>query len=511
MSKRSYNRKRLILFLLAATFFVAVLATASIFFATGISNGYPFLVYIYVFLLPLSGGLTLSTLQMYLRRNQMLNTLRSENSYQLGLDNYFYNYTMFSERVKSLRRHHKNEKGYIIAFTSTNIIGVTQLSQSTRELNGYISDYIRNELSESKTINKNSYAYCYYRNVFIIYSFMNLEDTHALIELVRKGIYSIVDTHELRVFVQPHFGVAEVSNTISLIVGVDNAMYARNMDERNFEELTFYKDDSRIEATTDDIVELSEALQNGEFVVYYQPKFNLKKKKFVGGEALVRWNSKKYGLLSPIKFLKKMEQGGLIHELDTYVLKQVIKDLEGVKRSGRELLPVSVNFSLYEFYSTAFLKELTEIIDRSAIAPELIEIEITETTTQANTFMATSILNRLRSKGYRILMDDFGSGFSNIAQLNSLPFDAIKIDKSLIDGVNSDSKTKDIVKFLIALCKTNDLEVIAEGVDSKEKITILEKMNCDVIQGYYYAEPMPLNEYLDFLNNNQFEKRGGEQ
>ena len=455
---------------------MAVLVTASIFFATGISIKYPFLVYIYVFLLPLSGGLTLSTLQIYLRRNQMLNTLRSENSYQLGLDNYFYNYTMFSERVKTLRRHHKNEKGYIIAFTSTNIIGVTQLSQSTRELNGYISDYIRNELSESKTINKNSYAYCYYRK-----------------------------------FVQPHFGVAEVSNTISLIVGVDNAMYARNMDERNFEELTFYKDDSRIEATTDDIVELSEALQNGEFVVYYQPKFNLKKKKFVGSEALVRWNSKKYGLLSPIKFLKKMEQGGLIHELDTYVLKQVIKDLEGVKRSGREPLPVSVNFSLYEFYSTAFLKELTEIIDRSAIAPELIEIEITETTTQANTFMATSILNRLRSKGYRILMDDFGSGFSNIAQLNSLPFDAIKIDKSLIDGVNSDSKTKDIVKFLIALCKTNGLEVIAEGVDSKEKITILEKMNCDVIQGYYYAEPMPLNEYLDFLNNNQFEKRGGEQ
>jgi EAL domain-containing protein (putative c-di-GMP-specific phosphodiesterase class I) len=338
---------------------------------------------------------------------------------------------------------------------------------------------------------------------------MDLNKTRDLIELIRKAIYEIVKEKDLKVFVQPHFGVAEVLPTTDLIVGVDNAIFARDVDERNFEELTFYKDDFRVDASRDEIEEIREALKNNEFIVYYQPKFNLSKKKFVGFEALIRWNSPRYGLLTPARFIEKAELGGLIHELDVFVLKQVIKDLENLKAKNGPLLPVSVNFSLYEFYSSTFLKELTELIDRSTLNPNLIEIEITETTTQANTFMATSILNRLRDHGCKILMDDFGSGFSNLLQLNSLPFDAVKIDKCLIDGIATDEKAKEIVKLVIALCKTNNLAVIAEGVDSEEKVAILHKIGCDVIQGFYYSEPLPLQKALEFLEDNPFTKKGG--
>lgn len=506
--KRKFIHKEFIYFIVSAVFFAAVIATAAIFFATGISNQFPFLVYIYVLLLPISGALSLLTLQLFISRNKMLNTLRVENEYQLGVDSYFYNYTIFAERVAFLRKRNHRDKEYVIAFSAVDMNNITQLNRSTRELNGRISTFIRDELSVNEIFKKSHYAYCYYRNVFIIYSFENLEETNHLIEYVRDNIYRIVKENELKIFVQPHFGVAEVTSETSIIVAVDKAITARNLDEKTFEEVTFFKDSFQKEATKSEVDELQEALDNNEFVVYYQPKFNLKKKKFVGSEALVRWNSSKYGLLSPAKFIEKIESGGLIHDLDVFVLKQVIKDLESIKRSAKKPLPVSVNFSLYEFYSSTFLQELTHLVDSSSIPPELIQIEITETTTQANTFMATSILNRLRDRGYKIFMDDFGSGFSNIIQLNTLPFDSIKIDKKLIDGIVSDNKNRDIVKFLIALCKTNNLEIVAEGVDSLEKVKILEKIGCDVIQGYYYAEPMPLDDYLKFLEDNPFEKKG---
>lgn len=507
--KRKINYKSTALLIVAIITFVIVFGSAVALYILGFLSSLFFLNYIYFVLLPVAGGFLLFAILHYIRERKMFETLLIENQYQLGIGNYFYNYQLFSQRVKQLKKKHKLDKSYIIAFTASNILNSGKLSSYQRQLNGYIASFIGYKIFISKTVTQDDISFCFHRNVFVLYSFMDLNKTRDLIELIRKAIYEIVKEKDLKVFVQPHFGVAEVLPTTDLIVGVDNAIFARDVDERNFEELTFYKDDFRVDASRDEIEEIREALKNNEFIVYYQPKFNLSKKKFVGFEALIRWNSPRYGLLTPARFIEKAELGGLIHELDVFVLKQVIKDLENLKAKNGPLLPVSVNFSLYEFYSSAFLKELTELIDRSTLNPNLIEIEITETTTQANTFMATSILNRLRDHGCKILMDDFGSGFSNLIQLNSLPFDAVKIDKCLIDGIATDEKTKEIVKLIITLCKINNLAVIAEGVDSKEKVDVLHKIGCDVIQGFYYSEPLPLQKALEFLEDNPFTKKGG--
>ena len=508
--KKSFNAKQLAVLIVSIAVLLLILGGAVLTYFLGIISEFPFLLIAFLVLLPIAGAFTLFSIQNYARRKSMIESLIQENRYQLGVGSLFYNYTMFSEKVKKLRRLHKSDKGYVIAFTVNNIINNSRITSYERELNGRIANYMGRIVYGSKLFSFNDVTYCFYRNVFVIYSFMDLEQTNKLIELVRKAIYDIVAEYELKVFVQPHFGVAEVKADTDLIVAVDNAIFARDYDERNFEELTYYKDDFRAEASRDEIEEIREGLRHNEFVVYYQPKFSLSKKKFVGYEALIRWNSSRYGLLTPARFIDKAEIGGLIHELDMFVLKQVIKDLESLKERHVDILPVSVNFSLYEFYSSTFLKELTELIDRSALKPELIEIEITETTTQANTFMATSILNRLRDHGCKILMDDFGSGFSNLLQLNTLPFDAVKIDKILIDGIANDAKTKEIVKLIIALCKTNGLGVIAEGVDSKEKVDILHRIGCDIIQGFYYSEPLPLLEALEFYQDNPFtSKKGG--
>lgn len=509
MKRRKINYKSTALLVWAIIVFVIVFGSAVALYILGFLSSLFFLNYIYFVLLPVAGGFLLFAILHHIRERKMLETLLVENQYQLGIGNYFYNYQLFSQRVKQLKKKHKLDKSYIIAFTASNILNSGKLSSYQRQLNGYIASFIGYKIFVSKMVTQDDISFCFHRNVFVLYSFMDLNKTRDLIELIRKAIYEIVKEKDLKVFVQPHFGVAEVLPTTDLIVGVDNAIFARDVDERNFEELTFYKDDFRVDASRDEIEEIREALKNNEFIVYYQPKFDLSKKKFVGFEALIRWNSPRYGLLTPARFIEKAELGGLIHELDVFVLKQVIKDLENLKAKNGPLLPVSVNFSLYEFYSSTFLKELTELIDRSTLNPNLIEIEITETTTQANTFMATSILNRLRDHGCKILMDDFGSGFSNLLQLNSLPFDAVKIDKCLIDGIATDEKTKEIVKLIIALCKTNNLAVIAEGVDSEEKVAVLHKIGCDVIQGFYYSEPLPLQKALEFLEDNPFTKKGG--
>ena len=175
------------------------------------------------------------------------------------------------------------------------------------------------------------------------------------------------------------------------------------------------------------------------------------------------------------------------------------------------MLPVSVNFSLYEFYSPTFLDTIVSIREEYNVPSNLIEIEITEATSQANSFLSISIIKKLKERGIRVLMDDFGVGFSNLANLKKIPFDAIKIDKSFIDDIVDDVKAREIVKFLINLCKTNELEVIAEGVDNREQLEILKKIRCDTIQGFYYSQPLTKKDYEMFLVQNTFEKKEGAQ
>ena len=148
-----------------------------------------------------------------------------------------------------------------------------------------------------------------------------------------------------------------------------------------------------------------------------------------------------------------------------------------------------------------------DLLDKYQINPSYIEIEITEATSQANTFMSVNIIKKLREAGIRVLMDDFGVGFSNIGNLRKIPFDAIKIDKSFIDDIATDLKSRAIVKFLIELCLANDLEVIAEGVDDKDQVEILKKLKCNTIQGFYYSKPLPQKEYEKFLLSNPFERK----
>ncbi len=451
-------------------------------------------------------------LSLYINSQSLVKTLQSENEYGLGVKSTFYNLYAFQRQLKMIinLRQKGQHNEHIIAFTFSSSI-VSQNVNRNHEiytLNSHIAAYL-DDLYLHANMKKRDLISAFSRGTFLIAVFRQNEQViRELCELISKEIYAFAEANCRHIWVQPFFGVAVVSNAEQITHQIDNAILARDYSERNFETITYYQPSFRKSVAQSDIEELTQALEKKEFVVFYQPKFDLNNKRFISSEALIRWNSKKYGLLAPTKFINKAEDVGLIHDIDVYVLRQVCEDLNDMIRRGRRVLPVSVNFSLYEFYSENFLDAIISILEEFKIPTNLIEIEITEATSQANQFLSISIIKKLKDRGIRVLMDDFGIGFSNVGNLKKIPFDVVKIDKSFIDDIVTNTKSREIVKFLIGLCKVNDMEVVAEGVDSKEQVEILKKAHCDTIQGFFYSQALSKKDFEKFLLDNPFEKKG---
>ena len=505
------NKRNTFLVLLASAIFLADVIVLIVFTATHFFEGKALLEAALIGVLVLSAGLLATALFLFLNQFVLLKTLQVENAYVLGQKSIFNNIYIFQKKVITASSLRRRQKKHIIAFTISNLVVSQNFNRNMEifSLNGHIVNYL-NDLYKVVGARQNDFIFAYSRGIFLIYAFRQNEvSLKKIVETISAEIYDFASKECPHIWVQPFFGVAVVDKEETVAQQIEDATIARDYSERNFESLTFYQANFRRGVTSNDIEELETALKNNEFVVYYQPKYNLDSKRFVSTEALIRWNSAKYGLLTPTKFLGKAETAGLIHEIDTFVLKRVCEDLNDLRRRGKRLLPVSVNFSLYEFYSANFLDTIVSILDEYKIPTSLIEIEITEATSQANSFLSISIIKKLKERGIRVLMDDFGVGFSNVGNLRKIPFDAIKIDKSFIDDIVDDVKSREIVRFLINLCKVNEMEVIAEGVDNKDQLEILKKNKCDTIQGFFYSEPLSKVEYEKFLMNNPFEKKEG--
>ena len=463
-------------------------------------------------LLPIAFGiLFVFSLVHFISQESLLKTIQNENQNNLGRKSTFNNLYAFQKKVERATRFRRKQSRHVIAFSLSNIV-VSQNVNRNEEIfgvNGFIVDYLTDNLAKELNLNPRDIISAFNRGAFLIYAFRQNEQSINLIcETLSKAIYEYAGENCRHVSVQPFFGIDVVSDDeVTLVEHIENALIARDYSERNFEGVTFYQANFRKTVTSSDVDELHEALEKNEFIVYYQPKYDLLNKRFISSEALIRWKSEKYGLLSPAKFLGKAEAMGLTHEIDTFVLRKVCEDLNDLRRRGKRLLPVSVNFSLYEFYSASFLDMIVAIMEEYNIPSDLIEIEITEATSQANQFLSISIIKKLKERGMRVLMDDFGVGFSNVGNLKKIPFDAVKIDKSFIDDIATDTKAREIVKFLIGLCKINGMEVIAEGVDNKDQVEILKKNKCDTIQGFYYSKALSKQDFEKFLADNPFEKK----
>ncbi len=441
-----------------------------------------------------------------------INRLTLENSYTLGQSVIFYNFETFKiEASRVLRKRINRRKHmYLVAFTTANASTTANAfhNDMITSLNYHTSQFLSSLNADRKGVfSSKSSVYGFNRGVFLV--LLTLKDQAQIpefVNIITTNVFKIVEEKRLRVLVQPFFGVKEVFREDNIVSSIEDTMIARSVSESNFETFTFFNESFKNVSTNQDVAEIEDALNNNEFVVYYQPKYSLREKRFISAEALARWDSPKYGLLGPSAFINKAENAGLMSALDNYIFEKSLADLSDALKRGRRVMPVSVNFSLYEFYSYHFIDNVVALLEKYHVPASLIEIEITETTSQANQFLSVSMIKKLKDMGIRVLMDDFGVGYSGIENLRNIPFDAIKIDKSFTDLILTDNKTRSIVKLLADLGHLNDIEVIIEGVDSKEQVDLLKRIKVDTIQGFYYSMPLSSKDYEMFLKTNAFEK-----
>lgn len=243
------------------------------------------------------------------------------------------------------------------------------------------------------------------------------------------------------------------------------------------------------------------ALENKEFVVFYQPKLDIATEKVIGAEALVRWYKDGKSLISPGEFIPVYEKDGLIVKLDEYVFSQVCSMQKRRMETGGELLPISVNLSRSSALHEDVAARYIDIIKEKGIPFSCVPIELTESAAIYNDRVKMTT-EQLTDAGFILHIDDFGAGYSSLISLNQFPFSTLKIDKSLIDDV-CQSKGKTLVEQVITLSKLLDMKVVAEGVETKEQLDIIKDLHCDAVQGFYYAKPMPEDEFIEYVKDIQ--------
>ncbi len=242
--------------------------------------------------------------------------------------------------------------------------------------------------------------------------------------------------------------------------------------------------------------DFEDAIKNREFQIYYQPKHELENKAITGAEALVRWVKADGACISPGEFIPVYEMDGLIVKLDEYVFRSVCTFQKKCMDAGRQLLPISINLSRASINHEHVAARYIQIIKDYDIPFEVVPIELTESATVGLDHIQDEI-SQLVQAGFRLHVDDFGSGYSSLNILNQLPFSVLKIDKSLIDNITQ-VKGKLVVKQVITLAQMLDMEIVAEGVEYAGQLDILKDMKVDAIQGFYFARPMPEREFVSY-------------
>ena len=239
------------------------------------------------------------------------------------------------------------------------------------------------------------------------------------------------------------------------------------------------------------------ALEKEEFEIWYQPKYSAHTRKLVGAEALVRWRRQDGSLIPPLKFIPLFERNGNIIRLDEYVFRAVCRQQKAWQEQGQKMFPVSVNISRVSLYYSNVVEKYESIIRSYDLDSKYIQLEITESATIDNNEIF-NLLEQFHTAGFKILLDDFGSGYSSLSTLNRMHFDTIKLDKSLVDYIGDDNGEK-LLNSITKLAQSFGMEITAEGVETAEQLMFLCNLDCDDIQGYYFSRPLPVREYEECL------------
>ena len=246
---------------------------------------------------------------------------------------------------------------------------------------------------------------------------------------------------------------------------------------------------------------LRRAIQNHEFLLHYQPKVSVDSLEITGVEALIRWHHPQLGLVSPAEFIPLAEDTGLIISIGEWVLKEACLQNKRWQTQGFAPIRTAVNISARQLHDQGFADTVIRILKETNLAPQYLELELTESSIMQNAELAANVLSRLKSMGIYCSIDDFGTGFSSLASLKRLPINALKIDKSFVSEAPSEPDDAALVMAIVTLAHNLRLKVIAEGVETEEQLRLLHLLRCDEIQGFLFSKPLPADAFVSLLDS----------
>lgn len=337
-----------------------------------------------------------------------------------------------------------------------------------------------------------------------------VEDTSQNRELLKSLVDLDISIHNTTNYKVPlKIGVCPIPRynpALSLSLYIDRANIAKKYTSvRNTNYICYFTDDMNKKLNMKNMIEseMVRALSKGEFVVYYQPKYEIANDTIIGAEALVRWNHKEKGIISPGVFIPVFERNGFIVDLDFYVYEQVLKMQKHRLDTGKKVIPISMNVSRCHLSDTNFVDKLEAVVAKYKVPKQYIEMEITESIFSQEDSSAIALIYNLKEHGFTISMDDFGSGYSSLNLLRKVPIDTLKIDKVFIDSTEDVQRSQVIVEEIINMASKIHVKTICEGVETQSQRDFLKIAGCNMVQGYFYSKPLPYEDFSNLLNSSK--------
>jgi diguanylate cyclase (GGDEF)-like protein/PAS domain S-box-containing protein len=336
--------------------------------------------------------------------------------------------------------------------------------------------------------------------ILVLHSLKNVEEIEEMTEQIVKEMSLPFYIDGDKVLTSTSVGISLFSKECQQQIvpkDADIAMYVAKRNGRNTYEMRSSSSNERIIKTISMENELKYALERHEFQLVYQPLIDLKTSGVIGAEALIRWNSAKFGTVYPNEFLPILEEVGLIVPIGKWVLEEACKQMKAWTELNSKASKIGVNVSPIQLKSSRFVAEMEQILKKTGLEPHFLELEITESVIQ-NSQESKKVLNRLRSLGVKVAMDDFGTCYSSLSYLKHLPINTLKIDKSFIDELDEVGKV--LVETIIQMGKKLNFDLTAEGIENEEQLQFVTEQGCHIGQGYLFDKPLSPEEMSRLLN-----------
>jgi diguanylate cyclase (GGDEF)-like protein len=288
-------------------------------------------------------------------------------------------------------------------------------------------------------------------------------------------------------------------NATELLNSADTAMYAAKREGKNRYQYCTEEMTQAMHKLVEIERNIRQAVADREFILYFQPQIDLATKNIIGLEALIRWNHPQRGIIPPSEFIQVAEERGIIQDISKWVIREVFDQLKLWQEAGCKLVPVMINLSALDFYQQGIESYLDDIMKEEIEFQGLFGVEVTESGLMEDMENAIATLSNLRKMGIKIALDDFGTGYSSLNYLQYLPIDMVKIDRSFISNINKDKRNAAIIKAIISMSHTLDLQVLAEGIETEGQQKTICGMQCDQAQGYLYHKPMTADDICKLL------------